>query len=241
MNRMKLLCGIVGVLFLFVSFGCYSVKYVDVYSDQKVPYQETQYRTEAQYLPPIIDREGVVVAFTPIWGAERPTIARVSEAIRLGFLSESKNSERAITFISEGEMIMLLKESALHDFGENVLWRLQDNLTMNVLGTGTIMLDASLDKRLSMQAFDLQANETYDKIYFASSWEDVGIQIAKDFYGTTQVFRQVPFQAQKFRTETVVSGQKKVKVPNTKCQKALLIGLTVVAGVFLTLILVMET
>ncbi|MCK9524282.1 MAG: hypothetical protein M0R76_14770 [Proteobacteria bacterium] len=238
MDRMKLVFGALGVLFLLVSLGCYTFESVDVYSDQQVPYKETQYRTETTYLPPIIERDGLVLAFTPMRGAERATIERVSEAVRLGFLREGDWAAKSIDFVSDSDLLMVLKHSALNDFGQDVLWRIEKDFTVNVLGTGTIMLDSASEKRLSMQAFDLAENETYNKVYSGTSWENVGIQIAQDFYGTREVLQQVPYQVQKYRTERVLSGQKKVRVPSEKGKNALLIGLLVVSVISGTIYLI---
>ena len=109
-----------------------------------------------------------------------------------------------------------INESELYDFGENTMTLLKTEFNINIVCSGTIMNDSAQSKIISFEIFDLKTKKTYNKIYTESTWEKVGIDIAKDFFGTNKIVEEVPYEIQKFKEEKVFVGTEKKKVFDSK-------------------------
>jgi hypothetical protein len=175
---------------------------VPVYEDvvKQVPYEEPV----EEILDPIVPGDNLVVAFVRFAGADTPTAEMISERIKLGFSQESSNSEnivQRISFVPRASLLRKLTTTQLQDMGPSVEKILRQDFKANIVCTGTVL--SSSPAKLSIEVVDYRDSNVYSDVFEADSWQIVGAEVAKAFFGTRTRISTVT----KYKSETT---QKKV-------------------------------
>jgi hypothetical protein len=221
-----------------LSFSCATTQYreIPVYETKSVPYSAIEVDTKTELLPPIIDGDNLIVTFTKFAGADISTVEQIAESLRLGFISETGLSKKKINFISRGQLLRVFKEDELYNLGLDVERKLTEVYGVNIICTGTVMVNTQSNKRFSIEIFDLNTNRTINKVYSATTWEEIGKEVAQDFFGTKYRVWHENRTVTKYKTESVQVATRREAIPTSSDGKIGILIATVSACVVLYLL-----